>query len=185
MVFQNMDKNIPSAVSLDLEEEEYLTPLEEAEEAEETQTIQDEITPPPSPPPPPPPPPPPSPLWTTAIMKMHMDRVLAEISRLETIVTQPHIISMKGVQHLVPAPGDHIFNFKWETRVNHLFMEAKIHQFWILDVIPNDNDDDDGYDDDDPDIVHIYVLNHAVKTKIINRLHAYLSAKYENYVIVN
>jgi hypothetical protein len=141
---------------------------------------------PPSPrstPSPPAPLPPPAPLWTPQIMKEHMNRIMKKLQKIELKVTEPHIISIQGIQHLHPQNLT-----QWKERLQILLFENKIPLFWILDVIPdyeNDNiNDDDDDDDDNPNLVHLYTLNHAVKVKIINILKQYLFVQYNDLVYI-
>jgi hypothetical protein len=156
--------------------DDYFNQLAENQISQETR--RDEITPPTSPPLPMPPPPP-APLWTPQTMKIHMDHLLQKLQEIDMKVTEPQIISIIGVQHLHPKENFH--DSMWEERLHVLFFESKIPLFWILDAVPDEDEDDDD-DPNDPNIVHLYALNHHVKKKIMDTLQQYLPTMYGNSV---
>jgi len=164
--------------------------------------IVDEITPPPTPPSPPAPPAPPAPLWTRQDFEFHIDMIQNDLTTLEQLVTGPSIIYIEGVHHLRSNTGQN-----WEEKLNHLFFEAKIPFFWILDFIPDDTEDDDNDNDDDdgenekpvndekandpnsshstndaPRRVRLYLINNHVKNKVLFTLRNYLRTEYDEIV---
>ena len=137
------------------------------------------------------PPPPPAPMWTPQMLALRQDDILKRIKRLEQFVKNPLIISIHGVQHLHPKQT--FLRPKWEIRLHTLFFETKLSWAWIIKSVPdNVNPDNNFYannidnddDDEDPNIVHLYVANHAYQDKIKNVLQHYLKLQYDDSVYI-
>jgi len=130
----------------------------------------------------------------------HLENLQNDLTTLEQLVTGPSIIYIEGVHHLRSNTGQN-----WEEKLNHLFFEAKIPFFWILDFIPDDEDDDNDNDDDDenekpvndekandpnsshstndaPRRVRLYLINNHVKNKVLFTLRNYLRTEYDEIV---
>jgi len=155
-------------------------------------------SPPPSPPSPPGPPASPSPLWNQQDFNFYTHLLQNQLTELENIVIGPHIIVIDGIQHLRSYTGQN-----WKDRLNLLLFEARIPFFWIIDIIPDDDDDGEGehdvqHEDDEefeneqpphgsrnnenPHRVRMYLINHHVKTRIFSILNTYLNHEYNNIV---
>jgi hypothetical protein len=146
----------------------------------------DEITPPPSPPSPPAPPPPPSPLWTQQDFDFYTTLIQKQLTDLETIIIGPHIIYIDGIQHLRPCAGQN-----WKDKLNSLLFEARIPFFWILDCIPDNqnedptNNEDEGIENEnenEPRRVRMSLISHDVKNKVFQILNVFLRNEYNNIV---
>lgn len=172
-----------------LESIDEIEEIEEIEETEQSENFENhDITPPLTPPSPPGPPAPPSPLWTQQDFNFYTSLIQSHLNKLENIVIGPHIILINGIQHLRPRFGQ-----TWKSRLNHLLFEARIPFFWIIDILPDNDDDDEGIDNDennydneenqrDPYRVRMYVINHHVKIKVLDLLNTYLRMEYDNIV---
>jgi hypothetical protein len=175
----NLFKNHPSKVTLNKEEEE-----EEAEIQEyfnslgEHQDTHVELTSTSLSPSPPAPPPPPAPLWTPQTMQTRLDEIMALLQHLKNITIQPQIILIVGVQQL--HPKNLFYTSNWLTRLHILFFEAKLSWDWVYKAVPDDDNDDD----DDPNTVRLYLVNHTIKSKIMDTLQQYLSLQYNNSVYI-
>jgi len=147
----------------------------------------DDITPPSSPASPPKSPAPPSsPLWTQQEFNFYHNQLQNQISQLEQIVIGPHVIIIHGIEHLRPHTGQN-----WRDKLNYLLFESRIPLFWVLDCVPDQDDEDQEFDDknpfltsthDNPSRVRMYLIGHHVKNKIFDILTNFLQHEYNNIV---
>jgi hypothetical protein len=138
-------------------------------------TMKDAITPPTSPQLPSPPPAP----YSSAVlyqqsMRHEIYQLQIQLRELEMIVTEPFIIYINGIQNLKPETGNN-----WNERMFHLFYIARIPLFWILDLVPDDNEN---YIN--PDSIKLYVISYQVKIKITDIINDFLVTEYNNIVYI-
>ena len=96
-----------------------------------------------------------------------------QVDILEKLISQPQIISLSGIQNLKIELTQH-----WKNKVYNLFYEARIPLFWILDILP---DEDDPVD---PNIIYVYFINYQVKNKVQNTLEHHLQTVHDNKVFI-
>jgi|LakMenE09Jun09ns_1017247.scaffolds.fasta_scaffold00049_11 hypothetical protein len=139
-------------------------------------TIEDTVTPPTSPQHPSPPPAP----FSAAVlyqqsMRQEIYQLQIQLKELEMIVTEPFVIYITGIQNLNLETGNN-----WNERIFHLFYVARIPLFWILDLVPDDNEENYL----NPDSIKLYVISYQVKIKVTNILNDFLITEYNNIVYI-
>jgi hypothetical protein len=130
-------------------------------------------SPPTSPPTAPPSPPPPPPLPTLPSLHYELHQLQEQIEVLEKLIMEHQLISITGISHLKSEMGQN-----WKDKVYTLFFEARIPLYWILDIVPDEDNPDE------PDIVYVYFINYHVKNKVNEILPFYLENHYNNNVLI-
>ena len=89
---------------------------------------------------------------------------------LEKIISEPQVITIKGVQNLKSETGN-----TWKEKLTALLFEARTPYFWTIDLEENEAD---------PNLAYIYFINNATKTKAKELLTHFIRTTYQNKVCI-
>jgi hypothetical protein len=104
-------------------------------------------------------------------IQIQIIKLQEQMELLEKIISEPQILTISGVHNLKTEIAQN-----WKDKVYNIFYEARIPLFWILDILP----DEDNITN--PDLIYVYFINFQVKEKVKENLENYLSTVYNNKI---
>ncbi len=92
---------------------------------------------------------------------------------LEKQVTCLPNIFIYGIRNLKKDTGRN-----WEDRLSYLMFNAHVPLGWILETVPENENDND------PDYVQVSFISNHVKRRVVNILNNFLATEYDNIVYI-
>jgi len=102
-----------------------------------------------------------------------IEELAQQILILKNKLLKPQIITLQGIENLPAEPGR-----DWREKVFDLFYSARLPMFWILDLELDETEETQT-------VIHISLINFAIKEHVNKILTQYLNTEYSNNIYIS